>query len=366
MDDYLSWLVLLNAPHLGTSCLVSLLGEFGSAENILAADDNDLRQAGVSGKALDSIRQEPSPLLQQQMSWLQQPGHHMIACTDPAYPYLLKEIHDPPAVLFVDGDADILGGQQIAIVGSRNPTVTGRKTARLFASQLAESGFIICSGMALGIDYCAHEGALTSGRTVAVQGCGPDIIYPARHRQLADRIVRNGALVSEFPPGTPPLANHFPRRNRIISGLSQGVLVVEAATNSGSLITARYALEQDREVFAIPGSIQSALSRGCHSLIKQGAKLVETIVDILEELQPELVQQLSMGLQETGNVTSENNDTVDNEYRLLLRYLSHSPQSMDELIELSGLTADTVSSMLLMMEVQGIISSSGGQYTKIN
>lgn len=366
MDDHLSWLVLLNAPQLGSQCLLSLLETFGTAGNILAATDTELRRAEISPRVLRSLRQEPSPLIEQQQSWLQQPGHRMITCTDEAYPPLLREIHDPPAALFVKGDADTLKCPQFAIVGSRNPSQAGRKIAQFFASQLAETGFVINSGMALGIDYCAHDGALTSGKTIAVLGCGPDIMYPARHRQLAESIVKGGALVSEFPPGTPPLASNFPRRNRIISGLSVAVLVVEATINSGSLITARCAMEQGREVFAIPGPVQSALSRGCHCLIKEGAKLVESIVDVLEELHLEEVPLFAEGWHESVEAGRGKSGAESDEYRLLLDYLSHSPQTMDDLIEMSGLTAETVSSILLIMEVQGIISSVGGHYTKIN
>lgn len=366
MDDYLPWLVLLNAPQLGSQRLRYLLGKFGTAENIIAASDMELRHAGVSTEAITSIRQEATAGIQYQLRWLQQPLHYILTINDRRYPQRLKHIPDPPVALFIDGDVDVLSLPQLAMVGSRNPTPGGRKTAHLFASQLAGTGLVITSGLASGIDYCAHEGALTSGQSIGVMGNGPDIIYPSRHRQLAGRIAGNGALVSEFPPGTPPLANHFPRRNRIISGLSLGVMVVEAATGSGSLITARCATEQGREVFAVPGPIQSPLSRGCHSLIKQGARLVETIVDVLEEVAGVQVLPVLEELREVNELHGEKTQQTDDEYRAIMRFLSHSPQTLDELIEMSGLTAETVSSMLLIMEVQGIVSSSGGQYTKIN
>lgn len=366
MDDYLPWLVLLNAPRLGSRRLVSLLEKFGTAENIIAAGDSELRFAGVSAESIKSFRKKPSTEIQYQAGWLQHPLHSLLTVQDERYPQCLKQIPDPPAALFVDGDVEVLSEPQLAIVGSRNPGVNGRKTARLFASQLAGAGLTITSGMASGIDFCAHEGALEDGRTIAVLGNGPDIVYPARHRQLAERIAHHGALVSEFTPGTPPVAGHFPRRNRIISGLSLGVLVVEAATNSGSLITARCALEQGRDVFAVPGPIQSPLSRGSHYLIKQGAKLVETIMDILEEMNVQRVLPLMEELREVNEEHEKLTDKTDGEYRIIMNCLSHSPQSLDELIETSGLTAEKVSSMLLIMEVQGIISSAGGQYTRIN
>ena len=211
------------------------------------------------------------------MEWLSQPGNHVVHFQDAAYPALLKQIADPPPLLFVRGDRDYLAQPQLAIVGSRNPTHTGRALAREFAAHLASFGLTITSGLASGIDGAAHQGAIEAGgTTLAVTGTGLDRVYPARHRDLAHRVAENGALVTEFPPGTAPLAANFPRRNRLISGLSLGTLVVEAALRSGSLITARSALEQGREVFAIPGSIHNPLARGCHALIRDGAKLVES------------------------------------------------------------------------------------------
>jgi len=214
-------------------------------------------------------------------------ARHILTLHDPAYPALLKEIADPPPLLFVRGDPAVLSRPQLGIVGSRNPTPGGRSLAEDFARSLSRCGLVVTSGMALGIDAAGHRGALRGGgTTLAVAGTGPDRIYPARHRDLARAIVEQGAIISEFAPGTPALPSNFPRRNRIISGLSLGVLVVEAACRSGSLITARLAAEQGREVFALPGSIHNPLARGCHHLIRQGAKLVEDIEDIVEELGP--------------------------------------------------------------------------------
>jgi DNA processing protein len=249
-------------------------------------------------------------------------------------------------------------------VGSRNPTPAGSETTREFASHLAACGLTIASGLAIGIDGAAHEGALEGGRTVAVLGTGPDRVYPAAHRDLARRIAANGALVTEYAPGSKALGSNFPRRNRIISGLSLGALVTEAALKSGSLITARYAVEQGREVFAIPGSIHNPLARGCHSLIRDGAKLVETAGDILEELAP-LLDSLSRDRAQPSRAGAPPAPGRDAEYRVLLDALGHDPLSADELIRRTDLPAETVASMLLLLELEGSVSSCpGGRYCR--
>jgi DNA processing protein len=254
---------------------------------------------------------------------------------------------------------------QLAIVGSRNPTPSGQQTAMDFARFLARAGLVISSGLAAGIDGAAHRGALqTDTPTLAVTGTGLDRVYPARHRDLAHRIAEQGALVSELPPGTPPLPANFPRRNRIISGLSIGTLVVEAAQKSGSLITARLATEQGREVFAIPGSIHNPLARGCHALIRQGAKLVETAEDILEELGPLLGSLVAAGTQAADPVEPAPRKW-DQEYQQLMAALDFDPAPVDLLIQRSGLTADAVSSMLLLLELEGFVSAAaGGRYCR--
>ena len=261
-------------------------------------------------------------------------------------------------MLFARGDVALLQNPQLAIVGSRNPSVVGRETAQEFARTLAASGMTITSGLALGIDAASHQGALDGGgQTVAVFGTGLDRVYPAKNRALAHAIVEaGGVLLSEYPPGTEPLPGNFPRRNRIISGLSLGTLVVEAALRSGSLITARYAVEQGREVFAIPGSIHNPLARGCHQLIRQGAKLVEGARDILEELAP----QLNAILAEPE--PPEPSTGPDGEHRMLLACMGDGTSSVDQLVERSGLTADAVSSMLLLLELQGYVVSTAGGY----
>lgn len=291
----------------------------------------------------------------------------MLPCTDPAYPSLLKQISDPPIALFLRGNASLLGNPQLAIVGSRNPSTEGRRNAEEFAAYLARCGLTITSGMALGIDAAGHRGALKAGgTTIAILGTGLDKVYPPSHRELCEEIAVKGLVVSEFPPGTPPLPHNFPRRNRLISGLSVGVLVVEAAQSSGSLITARLASEQGREVFAIPGSIHNPLARGCHRLIREGAKLVESAGDILEELAP-LLKLEPMRVLEQNQTRTTATAAEDPEYRLLLNSMDYAPTSVDALVERTGLTPDVVSSMLLMLELQGQVEAApGGHYSRVN
>lgn len=250
---------------------------------------------------------------------------------------------------------------QLAVVGSRNPSHSGKTTAKEFAAALSSVGFCINSGLALGIDGAAHEGALDAqGKTVAVMGTGPDRIYPARHKELALRIAEHGCLISEFPPGTVAKPANFPRRNRIISGLCRGVLVIEAATQSGSLITARLALEQGREVFAIPGSIHNPLARGCNGLIKKGAKLVETIEDILEEL-PDTQAIVYKEIAQKNQV-----DELEPEQKKILKNVAYSPTSIDTLVKETGESAETIASSLLVLELQGYVQlTSGGCYCRI-
>jgi len=277
----------------------------------------------------------------------------VLTLSDPDYPPLLRCITDAPTVLFLRGDPTCLSGALLAVVGSRHPTRPGEETARSFARALARQGLGVVSGLAVGIDAAAHRGALDAGGvTVAVAAHGPDSVYPPRHRELAERIAAGGALVSEFLPGTPPLREHFPRRNRVISGLSLGVLVVEAAVRSGSLITARLAGEQGREVFAIPGSIHNPMARGCHRLIRQGAKLVETVADLIEEL----------GWREGPAAPSGRVDDapaplpeLDADYVTVLDAMGYDPATVDVLVQRTGLTPQALSSMLLSLELRGIV-----------
>lgn len=298
--------------------------------------------------------------------WLQQENHHLLKLGDDGYPELLAGIAGPPERLFVIGDPEVLHLPALAIVGSRNPTKGGAQNAFDFARHLAASGFCIVSGLAQGIDAAAHRGALAAGApTIAFLGHGIDRVYPAVNRDLAHDIARHGALASEFPLGTAPNRTLFPQRNRLISGISLGTLVVEAARRSGSLITARLAAEQGREVFAIPGSIHNPLSRGCHQLIRQGAKLVEAADDIVAELAP-LAGHLMQTAEHPGTPPESRGD-ADEEYVILLEALGHDPVSTDELAERSGLTINQVSSMLLILELEGKIEKlSGGRYSVLS
>ncbi len=290
---------------------------------------------------------------------------HQLGADDERYPALLQELRDKPDPLFVLGDADVLKLPAIAIVGSRNPTSGGRDNAYRFARHLARTGFVIVSGLAEGVDAAAHEGALdANGLTVAVLGHGLDRIYPAANGALAERILEDGALVSEYAPGTPPRRANFPQRNRIISGLSLGTLVVEAARRSGSLITARTAGEQGREVFAIPGSIHNPMAKGCHRLIRQGARLVESADDILSELGPLVSGLMENTVEASHPIQSEDQDE---DYVRLLDTLAFDPQTPEELAAKTALTIEQVSSMLLILELQGEIESlPGGAFSKLN
>ncbi len=298
--------------------------------------------------------------------WLADTRHHVVKHQGERFPELLQQLSNPPLLLYVDGNPDLLHLPALAIVGSRNPTKGGARNAFEFARHLAGAGFAIVSGLAQGIDTAAHRGALAAnGTTIAFLGHGIDRVYPASNRELAEEIADKGALVSEFPLGTHPGREHFPQRNRLISGLSLGTLVIEAARRSGSLITARLAAEQGREVFALPGSIHNPLARGCHELIRQGAKLVETADDILAELAPLVGHVLQNTMESISKENSE--QPLEGEYVELRKHLGHDPISINDLPENSGLTIDQVSSMLLILELHGEVASlSGGRYSLLN
>ncbi len=369
-DETRFWLALHRTPGIGARGCRKLLSDYGSPSNIFHATAEQLRTAGIRAQSIDALANPDWEAVDRDLAWLAAPGNRLLSCLDPDYPPLLKEIPDPPALLFVHGDPEYLQQPQLAIVGSRNPSHDGAALAREFSAHLTSCGLTITSGLASGIDGEAHQGALQAGgSTVAGTGTGLGRVYPARHRELAHQIADNGALVSEFPPGTLPLPGNFPRRNRIISGLSLGTLVVEAALRSGSLITARTALEQGREVFAIPGSIHNPLARGCHALIREGAKLVETGDHILEEL----ASLVSLCLSQTGGShvpktitdSSDKPAKLDAEYINLLDLMGYEPVSVDQLVQRSGLTPEQVSSMLLLLELEDFIASSpGGRYTR--
>lgn len=357
LDDALLWVALSLIPGLGGEGCRRLLARFGPPREIFAAAHSTLAlevkpeiaaliAAGPDQRNLASTR-----------AWLESPGNRLVTLADEDYPRTLLEIPDPPPLLYLKGRPELLSAPALAIVGSRNATPQGIKNAETFARFLSDGGLCVVSGMALGIDGAAHRGALRgAASSIAVVGTGLDIVYPARHKDLAHELAEKGALVSEFPLGTPSKAQNFPRRNRIISGLAQGCLVVEAAPQSGSLITARLAAEQGREVFAIPGSIHSPQSRGCHYLIKQGAKLVECAQDILDELRPPPAKAVAAAPDAAEAAAEEPG---------FLRCLGFDPVGIDALVERSGLTSDSVCAILLLLELKGEVTAlPGGLYQR--
>lgn len=366
MDEISAWLTLARAPGLHAGELQALRERFPSIPSLVEAPAAALRAAGARDAVIAWLRGPHEPAVESDLRWLERPEHHFVHWDSPLYPPLLKAVGDAPVGLYVRGDPAVLTAPQLAVVGSRNPTPSGRENAYEFASYLAKCGLTITSGLALGIDTAAHEGALASGTTLAVCGTGLDMTYPRGNERLAEAIAARGALVSEFPLGTPPLRAHFPRRNRIISGLALGTLVVEAAVQSGSLITARLAADQGREVFAIPGSIHNPLARGCHQLIRQGAKLVETGADIFAELQgiagAALVPQPAAA---SAKISADPRPQLDKDYEILLDALGFEPVGVDVLVTRTGFRAEEVASMLLILELDGRIASHpGGLYVR--
>lgn len=355
-SDAALWIALSQINGLGGQSFCQLLSSFGNPAAIYAASFNQLRAVVSEPIASEIIAGPDFDALAPTLDWLNQAGNHLVTLADSNYPQQLLQIPDPPPLLYCKGQLRWLGASSIAVVGSRNASPQGEKNAEDFAETLCRQGFCVVSGMALGIDGAAHRGALkANGATIAVVGTGLDIVYPARHRDLAHQIAERGLIISEFPLGMPSKAQNFPRRNRIISGLALGTLVVEANVQSGSLITARLAGEQGREVFAIPGSIHSPLSKGCHQLIKQGAKLVDNIQDIVDEL----------GIFTTIGVNNKNPETLA-ESNPLLDCMGFDPVSMEVLIERSGLTSENLSAMLLVLELESKVASlPGARYQRI-
>lgn len=355
-----SWIQLTATEGIGCDAARKLLSAFGLPENIFLSSHAALRQVVSERQAnalLAPLSDATLALMERTCNWCAEKNNHFITLADQHYPPQLLEISDPPPVLYAKGRVELLRNTSIAVVGSRNATTQGIINAKQFSSSLSESGLTISSGMALGIDTAAHLGGLEwPGSTIAVIGTGADIVYPARNRDLAHKIAEHGCILSEYPIGTPAIASNFPRRNRLISGLSQGVLVIEAALQSGSLITARMAIEQGRDVFAIPGSIHSPLAKGCHLLIKQGAKLVETASDILLELR----------LDSSRNPVNQP-PSSSTPVSALLEKMGYDPIHPDVLAQRCNLDSGELSAQLLMLELDGQVEIiPGGLYRRLN
>lgn len=375
--DLHPWLTLVHTKGLGPALLRKLLERLGSVDEILAASDGKLKQAGVPDKVVTAFRNVDEATIQPDLDWLAESADRSIITRDSAqYPTRLKEIADPPLVLYVRGDADVLSTPQLAIVGSRKPGHSAESHAFDFARQLAAYGITVTSGLALGVDGFAHRGALAGGGyTIAVTATGLDRVYPAKHQQLAQEIATESAIISEFPIGTNPHPSFFPRRNRIISGLCFGTLVVEATLKSGTLTTAAHATSQAREVFAIPGNIDNPQSRGCHALLKKGATLVEEVADILEVLAPLLPTSVDFaaddrrpehtpGHQSTDRPSWQTSEAEPNTEKLL-QALGYDPMSLDQLVERSNLDIVTVTKMTLDLELSGVIKQiAGGNFVR--
>jgi len=353
-----SWLQLSLTPGLGAATIRSLLKQFGLPQAMLARRDAELAPL-VGHPGLQALRSpRVADAVERALQWAGGDDHHVITLADETYPRGLLEISDPPPVLYAHGRLDLLAQPALAIVGSRNASAQGARNAEQFARSLGDAGLTIVSGLALGIDAAAHRGGLASrGATIAVLGTGIDVVYPARNAELAAEIARRGLLLSEFPLGTAAIAHNFPRRNRLISGLARGCLVVEAAVESGSLITARCAADQGREVFAIPGSIHSPLSKGCHALIKTGAKLVESAEDVLAEL---------AGFRASGFANTVVAAPSSEPDTGVLALMGHDPVDVDSLCARAGMSAEQVASELLRLELDGRVTAlPGGLYQRL-
>ena len=357
-DGPAAWVRLAETPGVGRETARKLLSVFGLPENIFSASAEALGEFAperVVHSITRPISSELQDLIARTLAWMAQPGNHLVTLADATYPPLLLNIPDPPLLFYAKGNCALLQELSVAVVGSRNATVQGVQNAERFAASLAQAGLHTVSGLALGIDAAAHRGSLQApggtASTIAVIGTGLDIVYPARNRELAHRIAERGCIVSEYSLGTPAIASNFPRRNRVISGLARGTLVVEAALQSGSLITARTATEQGREVFAIPGSIHSPLAKGCHQLIRQGAKLVESAQDILEELTPYLGNR---PVRVTESATDSDDDAPQAGHPLL-EAMGYDPIDLGTLATRSGLDLPALNAQMLDLELEGRI-----------
>lgn len=363
MDDPKRWLALAQAPGLHAGQLQDWLAQGASPIDLTRETQAALASIGLGKAAIQALLQPDDAAIDHDLGWLHAAANRCLVTWGSAeYPPLLAQIPDAPLVLYVEGDPMALCLPQLAIVGSRNPTALGRDTATQFALHLAQAGLAITSGLALGIDAAAHRGALNAGaRTIAVVGRGLDATYPRENAALAREIIaRHGAIVTDLAVGTPPLKHNFPRRNRILSGLAVGTLVVEAALQSGSLITARLAADQGREVFAIPGSIHNPMARGCHRLLRQGARLVESVDDIFAELEAMIGEIKRIAQEKPAAGPDFRPPPLDKEYEILLDALGFEPAGLDILVVRTGLKAGAVASMLLILELEGRVQQQPG------
>ena len=375
MNDARSLLILLRSGASATA-LRALLDQLGSADAVLAAGPDGWRPAALGAEAIAAIRAPDELRLEADLEWLDQPEHHLLGWHSGDYPELLRSSAHPPAALFVVGDPNLLWHPQVAVVGSRRPTSGGRDNARAFARAFGRAGLAVTSGLAEGIDTAAHLGAMESSRTIAVLGTGPDVCYPPGNAPLMATVAATGALVTEHPPGTPGLRQHFHSRNRLIAGLALATVVIEAAVRSGALITARMAVDAGRDVFALPGSIHNPMARGCHRLIRQGAGLAETpgeVIDALAPLAASLAGALRGRLAGAARGVDAGLAWLDAQgsvgvgsagEQLLWRALGHDPVTVDQLCERTGLTLGPLSAMLLAMELEGKISAEHGRYSR--
>lgn len=361
LEDYLC----LHFSHYYPLKYLKLLAHFGSIKNLLNANPAELQHAGLNNSVIAAIKAPDNKKIEQALQWAEKPNHHIVTLGSDHYPRLLKEIPDPPLLLYIYGNPALLAKMNIAVVGSRHPTPMGADTAFNFAAELARAGLVITSGLALGIDGASHRGALAvAGETIAVLGSGLQEIYPQKHRALALEIAERGAIISEFPLDTSPAKPNFPLRNRLISGLSVGTLVVEATLQSGSLITAKLAMDQNREVFAIPGSIHNPQSRGCHQLIKDGVQLIEEVSEILHNVGhfSEVSGSLSIkSLNSPSKMTRE----LDPESQMLLDCVGFDRVCVDQLVALTGLEVAKVSTILVGLQISGHVTSAMGGYIRV-
>lgn len=359
LPEIFYWLYLNKTRLFQSKTSFETLKMFTNIEDLFHIKPENLPNFGLNARQCELIRSFNLSYIEKDITWLGQPNHHIIGINDQNYPNFLKQIHSPPLLLYIKGDPSCLSNQQLAIVGSRKPTPAGQKIAFQFAEILASTGLTITSGLAYGIDAACHQGALQSGKTIAVLGTSLDRVYPTKHHDLFEAISKNAAVVSELAIGTPPLKENFPLRNRIISGLSLGVLVVEAALKSGSLITAKLALDQNREVFAIPGSIFNQQSQGCHHLIRQGALLVGSPADILSELSIKFQIDNKLKQQKLEEMVD-----LDQEHYTILQKIGYEVTNIEALLVASSHSLEKMNSILLNLELQSLIKSVPGGYCR--